>query len=155
MLRLSTKGRYGTRVMLDLAQRYNQGYVFLKDIAKRQEISQRYLEKIISLLKTAGLVKSSRGAYGGYILAKTPSSVTLKEIIQILEGNLSISECIDSPGCCNRVESCMTRDIWKGIKEKISDSLESITLEDILKKNLMKENGKFLTDILSVNQVAN
>ena len=104
--------------MLDLAQHYDKGYVFLKDIAKRQEISQRYLEKIISLLKTAGLVKSSRGAYGGYVLSRKPTDITLGEIMQTLEGDLSIVECVDSPGCCSRVETCMTRDIWKDIKEK-------------------------------------
>jgi len=134
MLRLSAKGRYGTRVMLDLARNSDGGYILLKDIAKRQNISLKYLEQVVQLLKSADLVKSARGAHGGYKLAKGPSEITLEQILQALEGDLSIVKCIDSPKVCNRVDFCVTRNIWKKIKEKVANMLSFTTLEDILLK---------------------
>lgn len=118
MIRLSTKGRYGARLMLELALQYGKGPILLKDIAKRQEISEGYLEHLLPPLKSAGLINSSRGAHGGYILAKALSEITLKEIVQTLEGSLSPVECVDTPTVCQRVRSCVTRDIWKKLGKK-------------------------------------
>lgn len=140
MIRLSTKGRYGTRLMLELALQYGKGPVLLKDIAKRQEISEGYLEHFLPLLKAAGLINSSRGAHGGYTLAKTPSKITLKEIVQTLEGSLSPAECVDTPAVCQRVRSCVTRDIWKKLGEKISETLTSVTLKDMVE--MQKKKGE-------------
>ncbi len=134
MMRLSTKGRYGTRLMLDLAIHYDNGLVLLKDIAKRQELSEGYLEHLVPLLKSAGLIISSRGARGGYKLAKTPSEITIKEIVTALEGTLSPSECINTPSICQRADFCITRDVWKELEEKILQTLESMTLKDIVDK---------------------
>jgi len=144
MMRLSTKGRYGSRVMLHLALHYGKGPVLLKDIARQEEISEGYLEHLLPPLKAAGLINSTRGAHGGYMLSKAPSEVTLKEVVQSLEGSLSPVECVDTPSVCQRVHSCVTRDIWKKLGSKISDTLEAITLKDMVEmQNSRGEN--FLT----------
>lgn len=140
MMRISTKGRYGARLMLELALYYGKGPVLLKDIAKREEISEGYLEHLLPSLKAAGLVNSSRGAHGGYTLAKTPSKITLREVVQALEGPLSPAECVDTPNVCQRVRSCVTRDIWKKLGEKISQTLESVTLKDMVE--MQKNKGE-------------
>ncbi|TET07756.1 Rrf2 family transcriptional regulator [Candidatus Aerophobetes bacterium] len=140
MMRISTKGRYGARLMLELALYYGKGPVSLKDIAKREEISEGYLEHLLPSLKAAGLVNSSRGAHGGYTLAKTPSKITLREVVQALEGPLSPAECVHTPNVCQRVRFCVTRDIWKKLGEKISQTLESVTLKDMVE--MQKNKGE-------------
>jgi len=141
-MKLSTKGRYGTRAMVDLALRYGQGPILLKDIAKRQEISEKYLEHIITSLKVAGLVKSIRGAHGGYILAKSPAQIKLSQVIKVLEGSIAPVECVDDPRTCSRVELCVTRDVWKEIKRAIDEILESISLKDLVEREKKKEENK-------------
>ncbi len=141
-MRLSTKGRYGVRAMVDLTLYYGQGPILLKDIAKRQEISKKYLESIITSLKIAGLVKSIRGPHGGYILAKPPAQIKLNQIIKVLEGSLSPAECVDDPGCCSRIEICLTRCVWREIKRSMDEILESISLEDLVKQGKRKKQDK-------------
>jgi len=126
--------------MLELALYYGKGPVLLKDIAKREEISEGYLEHLLPSLKASGLVNSSRGAHGGYTLAKTPSEITLREVVQALEGPLSPAECVDTPNVCQRVRFCVTRDIWKKLGEKISQTLESVTLKDMVE--MQKNKGE-------------
>ncbi len=138
MLRLSTKGRYGTRVILELALNYGKGPVLLKDIAKRQEISVGYLEQIIPSLKAAGLISSSRGAHGGYTLAKPPYEITLKEVVSTLEGPLVLAECVKSPNVCNRVNFCVARDLWNELSENLDKTLKSKTLQDLVEKHRNK-----------------
>ena len=147
MMRLSTKGRYGARLMLDLALHCSESPVLLKDIAKRQEISEGYLEHLLPRLKAAGLVNSSRGAHGGYMLAKKPSKITLKEIVEALEGNLCPVECVVAPSLCQREKMCVTREIWKELGEKISQVLESVTLEDMVKKQENKRKEALMYNI--------
>lgn len=142
MLRVSTKGKYGARLMLDLAVHSIRGPVLLKHIAKRQEISEGYLEHLVPLLKSAGLVNSTRGAHGGYTLAREPSEITLREIVEPLEGSLSPAECVDAPRVCKRVKSCVTRKLWKQLGEKISETLEAVTLKDMVE--MEKETGEVL-----------
>jgi Rrf2 family cysteine metabolism transcriptional repressor len=132
MFRLSTKGRYGTRLMLQLALHYNNGPILLKEIAQKEEISSGYLEQLIPSLKAAGLVNASRGSHGGYTLAKPPSEISIRTIIQSLEGSISPVECLDSPAVCHRIEQCVARDIWKLLSDEIIQTLESKTLEDML-----------------------
>ena len=132
-MRLSTRARYGTRLMLELALNFEKGTVFLKDIAKKEEISEKYLSHLVIPLKAGGLISSSRGAHGGYRLAKDPSQITLKDIVQILEGGISFVECVNNPSVCPRVSKCATRGIWEKLDEKISDELSSVTLEDLMK----------------------
>jgi len=132
-LRLSTRSRYGTRLMLELALHYNKGTVFLKDIAREEEISEKYLSHLVIPLKANGLISSSRGAHGGYRLAKSPSHITVKDIVQTLEGDLSPVECVKNPSICRRTSGCVTRDVWEKLDERISDTLSSITLKDLVK----------------------
>jgi Rrf2 family protein len=136
VMRISTKGRYGTRLMLELALKYHENKpVLLRQIAENQKISLKYLEQIISPLKNAGFVRAIRGAKGGYMLSKPPEKINLAEIIQCLEGEIDIAECITHPEICDNFTDCITREIWKRVSIKIRDTLESITLADLCKKN--------------------
>ncbi|MDZ7837937.1 MAG: Rrf2 family transcriptional regulator [Actinomycetota bacterium] len=132
MFKLSTRGRYGTRVMLELALNYGRGFMLLKAIAKNQEISAGYLEQIVPSLKTAGLIHSSRGAHGGYVLSRPPDQITLREIIVALEGPIVLVECIKAPQICNRYNYCSSRDLWNELGQKIEETLESKTLQDMI-----------------------
>jgi len=138
-MKLSTKGRYGARAMVDMALHEDQGPILLKDIAKRQGISEKYLEHIITSLKVAGLVKSIRGARGGYILARPTSQIKLSHIIRALEGSAAPVECVDDPKLCSRVGICVTRDVWMKIKEKIEEILESVSLKDLAEQQKKKQ----------------
>lgn len=142
-MKLSTRGRYGTRAMLDLAMHDGEQPVLLKDIAKRQEISGRYLENIMGTLASNGLVNSVRGRKGGFSLAKEPSDIKLSQIIQAVEGSMSPVFCIDNPKSCKRTTICITRDIWVKLGKAIVDVLDSITLEDMVKmqKEKLKEEN--------------
>lgn len=141
-MKLSTKGRYGARLMLDIAHYYEQGPVFLKDVAKRQGISEKYLGHLIPPLKAVGLINSSRGAHGGYTLSKPPQEITLAEIIQALEGNLALVECVARPDVCNRGNFCIMRDIWQEMRQKMMGVLESNTLQDMLDRQRQKQKSQ-------------
>jgi len=134
MIRLSTKGRYGTRLMLNLAQHFGDGAdaVILKDISSDECISIRYLEQIIIPLKINRLVKSIRGAGGGYTLARKPEDIKLSEILHALEGNCCLVECVEDAAACERIETCTTYDIWKGATELLKAYFDGITLKDIV-----------------------
>ena len=140
-MRLSTKGRYGARAMLDLALNFGKEPVLLRDIATRQEVSEKYLEHSMSSLRNAGLVRSIRGARGGYILAKPPSEIRLSEIMEVLEGSMAPVECVDDPEVCHRADLCVTRDIWEKMKGAIDNILESTTLEDLAERYKDKESS--------------
>jgi Rrf2 family transcriptional regulator, cysteine metabolism repressor len=138
-MKLSTRGRYGTRAMLDLALLYGQGPVFIKDVASRQDIPVSYLENLMSDLRVAGLVSTARGMHGGYYLAKPPSEINLNQVIAALEGSMALVECVDDPKHCSRAESCVTRDIWSEVRRAIEGVLESITLEDLTRRYKEKQ----------------
>jgi Rrf2 family cysteine metabolism transcriptional repressor len=130
-MKLSTKGRYGVKAMVDLAINYGKEPVSIKSISERQNISEYYLEQLFSALRKSGLIKSIRGAAGGYILGKEPKDITVYEIIEVLEGPIEISNCIEA-GSCNNIDCCATRLVWKKIKESIDSVTLSITLKDIV-----------------------
>ena len=135
-MRVSTKGRYALRMMLDLAQHYGEGYISLKDIADRQNISKKYLDQIMMLLKGNRFFKSSRGYQGGYKLAQEPKDYTLGEILEMTEGSLSPVACLDDQGKdCGRGESCKVLNVWLGLDKAIRDYVDNITLQDILDQN--------------------
>lgn len=134
-MKLSTRARYGTRLMLELAMNFKKGTVFLKDIAEKEAISEKYLSHLVIPLRASGLITSLRGAHGGYMLSKSPSQINLKEIVQTLEGGTSLVECVENPCICSRVSKCATRNIWKKLDEKVSGLLCSITLDDLLSMN--------------------
>jgi len=133
-MRLSTRTRYGIRAVLELAQNYGQGPIQMKTIAQRQEISVKYLEQLMTILKTAGFVRSVRGARGGYLLAKHPNQIKLSETFAALEGPVTTVDCVQDATSCTRVKDCLTRQLWIEIQQAILDVLESKTLQDFVKK---------------------
>lgn len=144
-MKLSTKGQYGTRALLDLALREANEPVPLKDIAQRQQIPLQYLEHLITPLITAGILRSIRGAKGGIMLAKPPEEIRLSEVIQNLEGPISPTECLNNPNVCDRSASCVTRDIWDELKKAMEGVLESKTLQDLVERQKKKEQSEPLT----------
>ena len=131
-MKISTKGRYALRMMLDLAQHKDCGFVALKDIAKRQGISKKYLEQIVPLLNKADVLKTNRGYQGGYMLARDPKDYTVGEILRITEGSIAPVACLDqTPNQCGRADRCATLEIWKGLQDVIEEYLDGITLADI------------------------
>jgi Rrf2 family protein len=137
-MKLSTKGRYATRAMLDLAINQGEEPVLLKDIAQRQQISLSYLEHLVTPLITGGLIRSTRGAKGGVSLAKSPVEIKLSEIIQLLEGSLAPVECVNNPKLCSRSELCVARDVWAELKEAMNGVLEATTLQDLVERQKVK-----------------
>lgn len=145
-MKLSTRARYGVRLMLSLARNYGQGPLYLKDIARTEEISEKYLSLIIIPLRGVGLVNSTRGAHGGYTLARAPDKVTLKEIVDVLEGNCLV-DCIKDPSACPRVDTCASRDIWALLDGKISETLDSITLQQLVRMKQEKVEKSISSNI--------
>jgi Rrf2 family protein len=138
-MKISTKIRYGARAMLELAYHYGEGPIELKEIAKKENISLKYLEQVINPLRAAGLLKSIRGSKGGYSLAKPPSEICLYDVVETLEGPLNLLECLRDSKVCQKVPSCVTRDIWREVSEAISKIFYSITLEDMVNRKKDKE----------------
>ena len=138
-MKLSTKGRYGTRALLELALHQGEGPILLRDIAQRQQIPLKYLEHLVTPLIAGGIIRSTRGAGGGISLAKPPEQVKLSEVIQLLEGSIAPAECVNNPGVCSRSKLCVTRDIWGELKKAIDGVLESTTLQDLVERQKRKE----------------
>ncbi len=141
-MKLSTRGQYGTRALLDLALHGGNGPVPLKDIASRQDISLHYLEHLIGPLVTAGIVGSTRGAKGGIQLKKQPQEIKLSQVVPLLEGSLAPVECLNNPESCPRYELCVTREVWARMKQALDEVLESTTLQDLVERQLSKEQSK-------------
>jgi len=130
-MQISTRTRYGVRLLLELAIHYNQGFVQLSEVSRTQNISLKYLEQIIRILKTAGLVVSQRGAHGGYTLPRKPSQISMLEVVEKLEGSLSLVPC-KGKELCSRVNQCVASVFWSTLSESIRKMLESITLGDLV-----------------------
>ena len=137
-MKLSTRTRYGCRAMLELALNYGKGVMSLHEIASRQDISMKYLDQILSPLKTAGLIRSIRGAKGGHVLARDPSTISLGDIVHVLEGSLALSDCVEAPELCPRSEFCITRDIWKDLEDRMENVLCSTRLSDLADRQRSK-----------------
>lgn len=134
-MKISTKGRYALRMMLDLAEHQGNGYIALKDIAERQNVSKKYLEQIVPILNKADILNTNRGYQGGYRLARTPDKYTVGDILRITEGSISPVACLDkNPVECERAAECATLPVWQGLYKVITDYLDGITLQDILDK---------------------
>ncbi len=125
--------------MFDLALHYGEGAVTLKNVARREGISEKYLSHLISPLRNAGLITATRGAHGGYALAKPPHLISLKEILLILEGSMNLVECTDQPSLCRRSANCVAREVWKEVSERMLQALASFTLEEMLEKQKVKK----------------
>lgn len=141
-MKISTKGRYGLRAVLDLAVHSDGSPILLKDIANRQNISRRYLERLFASLKSSGILRSIRGAQGGYVLGKTTEQISLGEILESLEGPLVPVDCVSDNGICHGAEMCVTRDIWCEIAKQTWKYLDNIKLQDLVddyhRKNTMR-----------------
>ena len=135
-MRVSTKGRYALRMLLDLAEHKDDGFISLKEIAQRQNISKQYLEQIVSLLHTSDMLRVNRGKQGGYMLAKKPSECTVRDVLRVTEGSLAPVACLeDDVNQCEQVMSCKTLPMWAGLKKVVADYLDSVTLQDMLEQH--------------------
>ncbi len=144
-MKISTKGRYAMRLMLDLAVNNNGEYITLKDIAKRQEISVKYLEQLITQLNRAGYVKSTRGAQGGYMLAKPAQDYTMGMILRLMEGELMPVSCLSDDGeHCDRADICVTQEVWQKIYDAVNQVVDHITLEDLVDRYKQKVQIDFM-----------
>jgi len=131
-VKLSTRTRYGTRAMLELALNHNKGPLQTKIIAQHQNISVKYLEQLMSALKSGGFVRSIRGSKGGYVLAKPANETKLSDVFNALEGPVITVECLDNERYCERVADCVARQVWAQVQQAIETILESITLQDLV-----------------------
>ena len=139
-MKISTKGRYALRLMMDLAENNTGSPISLKDVAKRQDISDKYLEQIISILNKAGYVRSVRGAQGGYCLADSPENYTVGQILRLTEGTLNPAPCLDDcgeegSGGCTRQSFCEAAGVWKQLAEAVSGVVDHVTIADLVRKH--------------------
>jgi len=137
-VKISTKARYGTRAMIDIGEHFGKGPVSLRKLAERQCISMKYMEQIVPLLKASGLIRSTRGALGGYVLAKEPGEISLRDILQALEGSWSLVDCLDDDKLCDLAKECVTYEIWLDIQTAIYRILDSTTLADMINRHREK-----------------
>lgn len=135
-MKISTKGRYALRMLIDLAENGNSGYVALKDIAERQGISKKYLEQIVPILSRGKILKTTRGFQGGYMLSAPPENFTVGQILRLTEGSLAPVACAECPEECERSGVCKTLCIWQGLNRVINEYLDSITLKDAVNQNI-------------------
>ncbi|MCE5220370.1 MAG: Rrf2 family transcriptional regulator [Clostridium sp.] len=140
-MKLSTKGRYGVRAMVDLATNYGGAPISIKTISKRENLSEYYLEQLFSPLRRANIIRSIRGAQGGYVLCKPPNEITVGDIMTILEGPIEIADCIDGIEC-DTSDCCATKAVWEKIKNSIDSVMNSITLQDIIDDYEASKNKK-------------
>ena len=143
-MKISTKGRYALRMMIDLAEHQEDGYIALKDISERQNISKKYLEQIIAIVNKPGVLRANRGSQGGYRLAKEPKDYTVGEILRMTEGSLSPVECVDyNPIECERAANCPTLPVWQHLSKIINEYLDSVTLQDLIDSHNQSEINNY------------
>lgn len=140
-MKLSTRSRYGLRAMLDLAERFGDGPLMMNSMARNQELSPKYLHALLITLKSAGLIRSFRGAKGGYTLTRPPSKIKVSEVIHRLEGSLSIVDCVQDKTLCKRSDLCVTREVWDDLSKAFENVLENLTLEDLVLRRREKESA--------------
>lgn len=140
-MKISTKGRYALRMLIDLAINQNDSFVSLKDIAERQNISKKYLEQIVPML-SGSLLRTTRGKRGGYMLARSPEEISVGDVLRAAEGTLAPVSCLEyTPNDCQRVDSCAALFVWEGLYKTVTDYLDGITLQDIIDRSSTgKEN---------------
>lgn len=144
-MKISTKGRYALRMLLDLAEHQSSGYVALKDVAERQSISKKYLEQIIPVFNQSDILRTNRGSQGGYRLAKAPDKYTVGEILRLTEGSLAPVACLDhDPMECERSGECATLPVWQGLNRVINEYLDGITLQDILDQQQERYSNDYI-----------
>jgi Rrf2 family protein len=143
-MKLSTRARYGVRMMLELALNYGKGPTYLREVAEKEDISEKYLSQLALALKSANLISSERGMKGGYVLKRSPEEINLREIVEALEGKLNLVPCLNNPAVCNRVSLCVTREVWKKVDQAVIVTLEKITLGDLVRSYYEKQDLSYV-----------
>lgn len=139
-MKISTKGRYALRIMVDLAQQQSSAFIPLRDVSERQDISEKYAEMIVGLLSKTGFLFSSRGKGGGYKLAQPPEAITVGAVLKAVEGSLAPVSCLEIPNnVCPRADRCVTLPMWRELERRIDEYLESVTVADLVGQS--RENG--------------
>ena len=131
-MKLSTRTRYGIRAIIELAMNYGQGPLQIRVIAQRQDISVKYLEQLMTILRSAGFIRSIRGSKGGYLLARQPAQINLSDVFDALEGNVTTVECVEDNNYCDKTADCIARQVWSQVQQAIKNVLQSITLQDLV-----------------------
>jgi len=144
MMGFSSRSHYGTRAMLELACRSGEGPVHLETLAAVQRLPERYLAKIVQDLRRAGLIRSVRGAHGGYMLAREPGAIGVMDIVRCLDGSVAPTDCVEDPDVCESSPECVAREVWSQVNDAIVDVLESVTLQDLVDRQLARSAGKGL-----------
>lgn len=140
-MKISTKGRYALRMLIDLAEHNDKGFIALKEIAERQDISKKYLEQIIPILNRSGILITNRGYQGGYKLAKNPEDITVGEILRNTEGSMAPVACLEqTPNQCEKCNYCVTLPVWQGLEKVVNEYLDSISLQDIITQSKNRTN---------------
>ena len=140
-MRVSTRGRYGLRAMLELAQRFGEAPVPMNILAQRQGLSRKYLHALLTALRSAGLVRSTRGPGGGFALARPPAQIKLSEVLHVVEGPLSLVDCVADRRACTRAKRCPARRVWQDLSGAIEDVLDNVTLEDMVAPEVKRCSG--------------
>ncbi|ABB16045.1 RrF2 family transcriptional regulator [Carboxydothermus hydrogenoformans] len=145
-MRLSTRGHYGLKAIYDLALHYGEGPVPISEIARRQMISEPYLEQLFSVLRKAGLIKSVRGAQGGYLLNRLPEEITVGEVVRVLEGPIAPVECVSEnvKEACDQADACISRVVWAKVRDALNKVLDSITLKDMIEEAKKNQNQNLM-----------
>lgn len=143
-MKISTKGRYAVRMLLDLAEHKNNGYISLKEIAERQGISKKYLEQIVPMLNKSDILKTNRGYQGGYMLSKTPDKYTIGDILRITEGSIAPVACVENPSECERSGECSTLSLWNGLYKVMCEYLDNITLQDLIEQDKERYSNNYV-----------
>lgn len=139
-MKLSTRTRYGIRAMLELAENYGEGPLQIRVIANRQDISVKYLEQLMAMLRSGGFVRSIRGSKGGYMLSKVPAQIKLDELFTCLEGPVVAVECVEDENFCARAADCVTRQVWAQVQAAMVNVLQSMTLQDLVNRTKERKN---------------
>lgn len=146
-MKVSTRGRYGLRAMVDLAVTQNSGATPLREISERQNISEQYLEQLFASLRKAGIVKSVRGAHGGYLLNHKEENITVKDIITALEGPIAPVDCVLTESECENTSDCVTHKVWLRVKKNVDELLDSVTLAELKEEYQKKKSTDFIYHI--------
>lgn len=144
-MKISTKGRYALRLIIDLAQHSGDGFISLKDVAERQSISKKYLEQIVPMLNKSGILHTNRGNRGGYMLSANPSALTVGDVLRATEGSLAPVSCLEfEPNICERREECRTLYIWEGLFKTVTDYLDGISIQDIIDRSSNNDGNDYV-----------
>jgi Rrf2 family protein len=143
-MKISTRSRYGLRLLMELTQHRDDKPVFLNEIAKNQAISEKYLSKLVIPLRGAGIIKSERGAHGGYVLARKPDAINLRQVIEALEGGFTLVDCTEDPEACARASDCAARSVWTGLEAAMKGYCEALSLADIVNREKNETFADFI-----------